>query len=45
MPLSRKQQHHLDALALRSRKLPPQHGFQPAHLCFAAFDHLFPRIR
>jgi len=39
------QQHHLDALALRSRKLPPQRGFQPPHLGFAAFDDLFPRIR
>jgi hypothetical protein len=29
-------------LALRSWKLPPQRGFQPPPLGFAAFDHLFP---
>src|SRR3984957_18557003 len=34
------QQHHLDALALRSRYLPSQRSFQPPHLGFAAFDHL-----
>jgi hypothetical protein len=39
------QQHHLDALALRDRYLPPQRSFQPPHLGFAAFDHLLPRIR
>jgi hypothetical protein len=31
-----------DALALRSRYLPPQRGLQPPHLGFAAFDHLGP---
>src|SRR5262245_26280549 len=36
------QQHHLDALALRRRYLPAQRSFQPPHLGFAAFDHLFP---
>src|ERR687887_534836 len=36
------QQHHLDALALRGRYLPSQRSFQPPHLGFAAFDHLFP---
>src|SRR5262249_46805174 len=36
------QQHHLDALALCGRYLPPQRSFQPSHLGFAAFDHLFP---
>src|SRR5262249_23942157 len=35
------QQHHLDALALRRRYLPAQRSFQPPHLGFAAFDHLF----
>src|SRR5262245_42478236 len=39
------QQYHLDALALRSRYLPPQRSLQPPHLGFAAFDHLVPRIR
>src|SRR5215469_9550255 len=34
------QQHHLDALALRSRYLPPQRSLQPPHLGFAAFCHL-----
>src|ERR1700719_258612 len=34
------QQHHLDALALRSRYLPSQRSFQPPHLGFAALDHL-----
>jgi hypothetical protein len=29
-------------LALRSRYLPSQRSFQPPHLGFAAFDHLFP---
>src|SRR5262249_54920308 len=36
------QQHHLDALALCGRYLPPQRSFQPSHLGFAAFAHLFP---
>jgi hypothetical protein len=27
---------------LRGRKFPPHRGFQPPHLGFAAFDHLFP---
>src|SRR5262249_19611369 len=36
------QQHHLDALALCGRYLPPQRSFQPSHLGFAAFDHLLP---
>jgi hypothetical protein len=36
------QQHHLNALALRCRYFPPQRSFQPPHLGFAAFDHLFP---
>src|SRR5262249_30539574 len=36
------QQHHLDALARCGRYLPPQRSFQPSHLGFAAFDHLFP---
>jgi hypothetical protein len=31
------QQHHLDALALRSRYLPSQRSFQPPHLGFAAY--------
>jgi hypothetical protein len=35
------QQHHLDALALRRGYLPSQRSFQPPHLGFAAFDHLF----
>src|SRR6516165_3072687 len=35
------QQHHLDALALRRRYLPSQRSFQPPHLAFAAFGHLF----
>src|SRR6202011_4044494 len=39
------QQYHLDALALRRGNLPPQRSPQPPHLGFAAFDHLFPRIR
>src|SRR5262249_19406573 len=39
------QQHHLDALALRRRYLPAQRSFQPPHLGFAAFDHLFSPIR
>src|SRR5262249_47284172 len=38
------QQHHLDALALRRRYLPPQRSFQPPHLGFAAFDHLFSQM-
>jgi len=29
-------------LALRGRYLPSQRSFQPPHLGFAAFDHLFP---
>jgi hypothetical protein len=32
-------------LALRRGNLPPQRSPQPPHLGFAAFDHLFPRIR
>src|SRR5246127_2422119 len=39
------QQHHLDALALRRRHLPPQPTLQPPYLGLAAFDHPFPRIR
>src|SRR6202011_5060081 len=39
------QQYHLDALALRRGNLPPQRSPQPPHLGFAAFGHLFPRIR
>ena len=35
------QQHHLDALTLRDRYLLSQRSFQPPHLGFAAFDHLF----
>jgi hypothetical protein len=37
------QQHHLDALALRSRDFPTQRGFQFSDLALAAFDHLFPQ--
>jgi hypothetical protein len=32
--------HHLDALALRRRYLPPQRSVQPPHLGFAAFVSL-----
>jgi hypothetical protein len=39
--LTASKQHHLDALALRGRKLPSQRCFQPPHLRFAAFDHPF----
>jgi hypothetical protein len=35
------QQHHLDALALRRWHLPVKRSFQPPHLGFAAFGHLF----
>src|SRR5271157_359827 len=36
------QQHHLDALALGGRYLPPQRSSQPPHLGLVAFDHLLP---
>jgi hypothetical protein len=39
--MSVAQQHHLDTLALRGRKLPSQRRFQPPDLGFAAFDHPF----
>src|SRR5271166_4820447 len=38
------QQHHLDALALGGRYLPPQRRSQPPHLGLAALDHLLTRI-
>src|SRR5271167_3291682 len=34
------QQHHLDALSLRRRKLPSQRRLEPPDLGFTAFDHL-----